>query len=63
MTTGVRSGTNWIRFIRLLDLQLHHVLTSRIMEQEQMMECLLEKMDANIKVMKEMVNKIKDKIK
>jgi hypothetical protein len=33
------------------------------MELEQMMECLLQKMDANIKVMKEIVNEIKDKIK
>lgn len=28
-----------------------------------MIECLLEKMDANIKVMKEMVNKIKEYMK
>lgn len=63
MTIGVRSGTDWIRFIRLLDLRLYHVLTSHIMELEQMMECLLQKMDANIKVMKEIVNEIKDKIK
>jgi hypothetical protein len=55
MTTGVRSGMDWIRFIRLLDLQLHHVLISCVMEMEQMMKCLLAKidtrMDANTKTM------------
>jgi hypothetical protein len=39
-TTGLRSGTDWIR---LLDLRLHCILVSRIMAMEQMIERLLAK--------------------
>jgi hypothetical protein len=28
VTTGIRSGTGWVRLIRLLDLQLHRVVIS-----------------------------------
>jgi hypothetical protein len=48
MTTDVRSGTDWIRLITLLDLRLHRVVYSHIMEMEQMMERLLAKIDARM---------------
>lgn len=49
----VGSGTDWISFIELLDLQLHRVPTSCIVALEQMLERLLVRMDANIKTIRE----------
>jgi hypothetical protein len=49
VTTGIRSGTDWIGLIRLLDLPLHRVVYRYILEMEQMTERLLAKMDANTK--------------
>jgi hypothetical protein len=62
MTTGVRSGTDLIGLIRLVDLRLHWVVCRHIMETEQIMESLLSKvvarMDANRKAMQEMWTQI-----
>jgi hypothetical protein len=50
MTTGVRSGKDWTRLIRLLDLRLHRVEYRHVMEMQLMRERLLaaqEQMMAN----------------